>query len=75
MRITARIAVNKYPNEPIHVMPTALGNTLRRHEMLAGAAVGLPVLSWATHIGLVPLIPHTTATSMTGALKWTSQSG
>jgi hypothetical protein len=53
MRITARIAVNKYPNEPIHVMPTALGNTLRRHEMLAGAAVGLPVLSWATHIGLV----------------------
>jgi hypothetical protein len=53
MRITARIAVGKYPNEPIHVMPTALGNTLRRHEMLAGAAVGLPVLSWATHIGLV----------------------
>jgi hypothetical protein len=34
-------------------MPTALGNSLRRHELLAGAAVGLPVLSWATHIGLV----------------------
>lgn len=58
MRITARIATNKYPNEPIHVMPTALGNTLRRHEMLAGAAVGLPVLSWATHIGLVANPAH-----------------
>lgn len=53
MRVAARIAVDKYPNEPIHVMPTSLGNTLRHYEMLAGAAVGLPVLAWATHIGLV----------------------
>lgn len=53
MRNAAGIAVSRYPSEPIHVMPTALGNTLRRHELLAGAAVGLPVLSWATHIGLV----------------------
>lgn len=59
MGMTAGIAVSKYPKEPIHVLPTALGNTLRRHEMLAGAAVGLPVLSWATHIGLVADPAHT----------------
>ena len=42
-----------YPEEGIDTLPTKLGNVLRRHELLAGKAVDLPVLQWATHIGMV----------------------
>jgi hypothetical protein len=44
---------NQYPSEPAAVMPTRLGNILRRHELAAGAAYGLSGLELATHIGLV----------------------
>lgn len=45
--------IAQYPVQPAHVMPTRLGNVLRRHELAAGAAYGLPALALATHIGLV----------------------
>jgi hypothetical protein len=49
---------SRYPTDAIFTMPTRLGNVLRRHELIAGAAVGLPVLDWATHIGMVAAPEH-----------------
>jgi hypothetical protein len=49
-----------YPSQPIHVLPTRLGNMLRRYEMLAGAAYDLPFLTMATHVGLVAHPRHLT---------------
>ncbi|KRC90090.1 hypothetical protein ASE25_11415 [Terrabacter sp. Root85] len=49
---TARKALLIYPSDLVDMMPTRLGNVLRRHETLAGRAVNLPILQWATHIGL-----------------------
>jgi hypothetical protein len=37
-------AVNRYPTEPHRIMPTNLGNMLRRHEDLAGKPLGRPAL-------------------------------
>ena len=42
-----------FPEQRTAILPTRLGNMLRRHELLAGAAVKLPVLDWATHLGMV----------------------
>jgi hypothetical protein len=47
------------PPEIAHFMPTRLGNTLRRHEVLAGGSYRLPVLRFSTHIGLVANPEHT----------------
>jgi hypothetical protein len=49
----------RYPQQRLAVLPTRLGNTLRRHELLAGAAVHLSILDWATHIGMVAEPRHT----------------
>ena len=59
MAATSASVLARQPLEPVHIMPTALGNVLRRHEQIAGASVGLPILSWATHIGLVADPAHT----------------
>ncbi|WP_156996716.1 hypothetical protein [Knoellia aerolata] len=50
--MTAAKALSGYPEEHIHTMPTRLGNALRSSEALAGRAIGLDVIQWATHIGL-----------------------
>jgi hypothetical protein len=52
-------AEGEYPNELTDVLPTRLGNRLRRYERIAGQAVHLPVLTWATHIGMVAKPEHT----------------
>lgn len=49
----------EYPSELAEVLPTRLGNRLRRYERVAGQAVHLPVLSWATHIAMVAKREHT----------------
>ena len=48
-----------YPSDHRAILPTMLGNTLRKHELAAGAAVHLPILQWATHIGMVADPAHT----------------
>jgi len=48
----------RYPTAPEHVMPTRLGNVLRRHEMRAGAPYGLSLLSTSTMLGLVASPTH-----------------
>ncbi len=48
-----------YPSDKRAILPTMLGNTLRKHELAAGAAVHLPILHWATHIGMVADATHT----------------
>ena len=49
----------QYPDDPEHLLPTRLGNRLRRHELRAGRAIHLPVGTWATHIGMVAKTEHT----------------
>lgn len=48
-----------YPSNRLAVLPTMLGNTLRKHEEAAGAAVNLPILKWASHISMVADPAHT----------------
>lgn len=48
----------QYPDDPEHVLPTRLGNRLRRHELRAGRAVNLPIGLWSTHIGMVAKPEH-----------------
>lgn len=50
---SAQSILARFPEQRTAILPTRLGNMLRRHEMLAGAAVKLPVLDWATHLGMV----------------------
>jgi hypothetical protein len=50
----------QYPDDRTAMLPTRLGNILRRHELRAGAAIHLPILDWATHIGMVADEAHTT---------------
>lgn len=54
----AMIIESRFPDKALSTMPTRLGNVLRRHELIAGRAVGLPVLGWATHIGMVAAPQH-----------------
>lgn len=58
-RSAAAELVGQYPNDPTHVMATRLGNSLRRTEMRAGASYRLPILSFATHLGMVANPAHT----------------
>lgn len=49
----ARLTIQQYPTRARDVLPTRLGNMLRRHELIAGQAYGLPFLEMSTHVGLV----------------------
>ena len=49
---------SQYPVALVATLPTRLGNVLRRHELIAGAAVHLSILEWATHIGMVAHPDH-----------------
>lgn len=49
----AQRVMDLYPDEPVHVMPTRLGNMLRRHEMRVGGAYRFPTLLAATQLGMV----------------------
>jgi hypothetical protein len=49
----ARRQLTYYPDDPKWIMPTRLGNVLRRFEMAAGRPFGLNGLSVLPHIGLV----------------------
>jgi hypothetical protein len=53
------IVNSQYPDERTATLPTRLGNVLRRHELVSGSAVHLPILDWATHIGMVANPTHT----------------
>lgn len=53
-------ALGAYPQLHENVMPTRLGNVLRKYEAAAGGAVGLELILWANHIGMVAEPPHTT---------------
>ncbi len=57
---TATTVYDSYPEDPSHFLPTRLGNVLRRSELTAGASFRLPVLRFATHIGMVAEPTHTT---------------
>lgn len=48
----------QYPEEARRIMPTRLGNALRRDEDLAGERYGLNVLSIAPHLNLVAVKEH-----------------
>ncbi len=48
-----------YPSNGLATLPTMLGNTLRKHELEAGAAFHLPILKWATHVSMVADPAHT----------------
>lgn len=52
-------ARSSYPSNRTALLPTMLGNTLRKYELTAGAACHLPILKWATHIGMVADPNHT----------------
>lgn len=45
--------LQSYPRESTRLMPSRLGNMLRRHEDMAGAQYGLEALTIAPHIALV----------------------
>lgn len=53
-------ALGAYPQLHENVMPTRLGNVLRKYEAAAGGAVGLDLILWANHIGMVAEPAHTT---------------
>lgn len=54
----ANLRRSEYPDEPTQVMPTRLGNMLRRYELRAGSAYHLPILDFATHLGMVAEKEH-----------------
>ncbi|QIZ97830.1 hypothetical protein [Leifsonia sp. PS1209] len=51
--------IGSYPANPDHILPTRLGNVLRRYETRGGKAIDLPILDWATYIGMVADPGHT----------------
>jgi hypothetical protein len=53
-------AIDAYPPEPDKILPTRLGNVLRKHEDRAGKAYGLDVLRVATLLAMVAPARHTT---------------
>jgi hypothetical protein len=55
---SAERLAGRYPRKAVDVMPTALGNVLRRYELVAGGSSNLPVLTFATHIGMVAKDEH-----------------
>jgi hypothetical protein len=54
----ARAARRRYPEADRRMMPTRLGNALRRHEDKAGRQYGLNVLRIAPHLNLVAVKEH-----------------
>lgn len=56
-----RGAAMVYASYPIarRVMPTRLGNVLKKYESTAGSAIGLDLVKWASHIGMVADPSHT----------------
>lgn len=56
---TADMALANYPADVQHVLPTRLGNVLRRYEIGAGAPLGLDLIRWASHIGMAAEPSHT----------------
>ncbi len=48
----------RFPENPDRVMPTRLGNVLRRHEDLAGSQYGLDALVVIPHLALIAPKPH-----------------
>jgi hypothetical protein len=55
----ASAVVSSYPDNPENILPTRLGNVLRRYETRGGQSVGLPILNWTTFIGMVADPRHT----------------
>lgn len=55
----ASAVVSSYPDTPENILPTRLGNVLRRYETRGGQSVGLPILDWTTFIGMVADPRHT----------------
>lgn len=49
-RQEAAAALSKYPNHVDEIMPTRLGNALRRYETLAGSAFGLNAVAAAPYL-------------------------
>jgi hypothetical protein len=49
----AILTIEQYPVRAVDILPTRLGNMLRRHELAAGAAYGIEFIPMSTHIGLV----------------------
>lgn len=47
-----------YPEQPERVMPTRLGNVLRRYEDLAGTQYGLDAITIAPHLALLASAVH-----------------
>jgi hypothetical protein len=54
----ARAAYRQYPEAGRRMMPTRLGNVLRRHEDKAGRQYGLSILRIAPHLNLVAAKEH-----------------
>jgi hypothetical protein len=54
---SARIRA-RFPEDANRVMPTRLGNALRRHEDLAGSQYGLDALVVIPHLALIAPKPH-----------------
>lgn len=57
-RSEAQRLLSIYPRNPEYVMPTRLGNVLRRHEMSIGKAYGLSIIDFAPHLMLVAPPEH-----------------
>jgi hypothetical protein len=53
-----RAALRQYPDGWRRMMPTRLGNVLRRHEDKAGQQYGLDIVRIAPHLNLVALPEH-----------------
>ncbi|MDR6972035.1 hypothetical protein [Leifsonia shinshuensis] len=51
--------IGSYPASSKDILPTRLGNVLRRYEARGGKAIDLPILDWATYIGMVGDPRHT----------------
>jgi hypothetical protein len=58
IRDEADRAYAAYPENPAHVMPTRLGNMLRRYEVLAGAPYHLDAPTVLPHLSLVAPAQH-----------------
>jgi hypothetical protein len=54
----ARVARRRYPEAARRIMPTRLGNVLRRYEDSVGRQYGLKILTVAPHLNLVAVKGH-----------------
>lgn len=58
-RMESERLLQNYPSDPVLLMPTRLGNVLRRYEQESGAQYGLPAIVVAPHLALVAPGHHT----------------